>query len=285
MERDAADADRDGKLDFVEFCQFVKDREEGAENYTDDELKARFEALDDDKSGKIDMHEYLQWSLKDALARSSARVVDLFKAWDEDKSGTVDKKEFFKAVRSLGFDVDKKDCDAVFESLDDDKSGSLEYKELNEMLRKGVGSEGTKANLKRMAGKQRDTGRNAKLTAKNQNANYSAARVSALPPMVKLDASSELSIQEQLFNILNEHQVKLIDLFREWDDDGNGAIDKKELRQAVAALGYEAPRKEIDKFFSMIDEDDSGFIEFGEMKEALKERNAKQATSDRKNSR
>ena len=48
---------------------------------------------------------------------------------------------------------------------------------------------------------------------------------------------------------------------------------------------HEAPRKEIDKFFSMIDEDDSGFIEFGEMKEALKERNAKQATSDRKNSR
>ena len=249
-----------------------------AENYTDDELKARFEALDDDKSGKIDMHEYLQWSLKDALARSSARVVDLFKAWDEDKSGTVDMKEFYKAVKSLGFDVDKKDCDAVFKSLDDDKSGSLEYKELNEMLRKGVGSEGTKANLKRMAGKQRDTGRNAKLTAKNQNANYSAARVSALPPMVKLDAKSDLSIQEQLFNILLEHQVKLIDLFREWDDDGNGGIDKKELRQAVAALGYECKKKEVDKFFESIDDDDSGFIEFEELKSALKEKAVKQAT-------
>ena len=37
--------------------------------------------------------------------------------------------------------------------------------------------------------------------------------------------------------ILPAHKFKLIDLFREWDDDGNGALDKKELRQAVAALG------------------------------------------------
>ena len=34
--------------------------------------------------------------------------------------------------------------------------------------------------------------------------------------------------------------MKLIDLFREWDDDGNGALDKHELLQAVAALGYDA---------------------------------------------
>ena len=137
MERDQADADNDGKLDFSEFCQFVRDREEGAEAFSEEELKRRFDLLDEDGSGKIDMSEYLLWSLKDVLSRSSSRVVDLFRAWDEDKSGTVDKKEFFKAVRALGLDVEKADTDAVFDSLDDDNSGYLEYKELNEMLRKG----------------------------------------------------------------------------------------------------------------------------------------------------
>ena len=105
--------------------------------------------LDEDGSGKIDMAEYLLWSLKDALARSASRVVDLFRLWDEDRSGTVDKAEFHKAVRALGFDVEREDTDAVFDSLDDDNSGTLEYKELALMLRKGAGSEAAKANLKR----------------------------------------------------------------------------------------------------------------------------------------
>jgi Ca2+-binding EF-hand superfamily protein len=165
MERDVADADQDGKLDFTEFCQFVRDREEG--EFTDEYLKTRFDALDADASGKIDMAEYLQWSLKDSLARSSQRVVDLFRIWDEDKSGTVDKKEFHKAINALGFEMERYITDAVFESLDDDKSGNLEYKELNEMLRKGVGAEAAKNNLKRA--KMVDRSRGAKYVARRSN--------------------------------------------------------------------------------------------------------------------
>ena len=71
----------------------------------------------------------------------------------------------------------------VFDALDEDKSGALEYKELNVMLRKGAGSELTKARLKR-APSQKDTGRGAKLTAKNVNQNYVGMRSPVLPTMV-----------------------------------------------------------------------------------------------------
>ena len=115
-----------------------------------------------------------------------------------------------------------------------------------QMLRKGAGSDAAKNNLKRAAGKRPDRGRGAKLTAKNLNSNYVGVRVAALPDTVKLDESSDKSLNEQLHDILAANNAKLIDLFREWDDDGYGALNKKELRQAVAALGYDAPRKAVD---------------------------------------
>lgn len=43
----------------------VRQREEGG--HTDEELQRRFEELDEDGSGKVDMAEYLRWSLRDAL--------------------------------------------------------------------------------------------------------------------------------------------------------------------------------------------------------------------------
>ena len=205
----------------------------------------RFELLDINKTGKIEMHEYLLWSLKDCLARASTRIIVLFKAWDEDNSGQIDSSEFYKAIRSIGMTVEREDTDAVFKLLDVDGSGTIDYKELNEKLRAGVGHELAQRNLSRAPPKP-DRSRTAKLNAKNVNMNYTTAHVAALPETVKLDASSSVSLQEQLRQIVKTNSVKLVDLFADWDEDGNGGLDKKEFRKGIAALGYDAPNKDID---------------------------------------
>ena len=58
----------------------------------------------------------------------------------------------------------------------------------------------------------------------------------------------------------------------------SGALNKKEFRAAVAALGYDAPRKVIDGVFDVMDEDKSGWIEFEEFKKSLSETGSKAAT-------
>ena len=92
--------------------------------------------------------------------------------------------------------------------------------------------------------------------------------------MVTLDAAKG-SIPDQLNAILAEHSVKLMDLFREWDVDGNGAIDKKEFRQAVAALGYDVPKAEMNAAFDQLDHSGDGFIEYDEFKAALSKHSKK----------
>jgi Ca2+-binding EF-hand superfamily protein/predicted esterase len=277
-DRDAADKDIDNKLDFGEFCELVRGREEG--DIPDEELKVRFELLDVDKTGKIEMHEYLIWSLKDCLARASTRLVVIFQKWDEDGNGAIDEAEFYRAVRALGMPVDREDTDAVFKLLDADGSGTIQYKELNEKLRQGIGSELAKRNLSRAPPKP-DRSRTAKLNAKNVNMNYTTARVAALPETVKLDASSGVSVQEQLREILKANSVKLVDLFADWDEDGNGGLDKKEFRKGIIAMGYDAPNKDIDAIFDSMNGDGNGFIEFEELKVALSDARIKIAAAEK----
>lgn len=61
----------------------VRNREEG--EHTEEELLIRFNALDSDGNGRIDAEEYVKFSLRDALHRSSTRVLDLFHKWDENR--------------------------------------------------------------------------------------------------------------------------------------------------------------------------------------------------------
>ena len=85
---DANDTDHDERLDFTEFCRLISERED--HELTVEELKARFTALDMNKNGYLEMNVYLRWALRDALARSASRVIEVFQVFDEDGSGQID---------------------------------------------------------------------------------------------------------------------------------------------------------------------------------------------------
>ena len=132
-----ADLNQDGKLDFDEFCAMVRYRE--TTQYTDKQLRQKFSEIDADGSGSVDLHEFIAFSLRDAVKRSKGKAIDIFQIWDTDKSGYIDQKEFGKAIVALGFVASLDDITMVFNQLDEDRSGQIEYKELAKMLRR-VGS-------------------------------------------------------------------------------------------------------------------------------------------------
>ena len=53
-------------------------------------------------------------------------------------------------------------------------------------------------------------------------------------------------------------QVRVIDLFREWDEDGDGEVTKEEFRKALPRLGLYATQEDMDELFDSFDADGGG---------------------------
>ena len=273
----AADVNSDGRLDFDEFCGLVRAREVGFHSET--ALRQRFAALDADGSGLVEMNEYLAFSLRDALVRSSQRVMDLFRQWDTDGSGEISKKEFRKAVRIMGFDATRDMVDALFAQFDADTSGRISYRELNRALRHGAGSI-LDATAQPVSG---PTGGVAKRDrqgwSQHRHGLHRAPTTSSAPLLPGLASiqqngeGSDFSVQQQICDALSASSTRVIDLFRLWDSDGNGRIDSAEFRVAMGALGLsdESMRKHVDSVFHELDADGTGYLEYRELNDMLLE--------------
>ena len=129
--------------------------------------------------------------------------------------------------------------------MDSDGSGSIEYKELNKMLRMGAGSTLDPSLLPGAMGEISAKGQNKHALRRGK---MSGKVGGVLPMATKLQPTADgKSVVEQLRDILNENSVRVIDLFRSWDDDGNGKINAKEFRKALTALGYSASKADCEK--------------------------------------
>jgi hypothetical protein len=77
-------------------------------------------------------------------------------------------------------------------------------------------------------------------------------------------------ISEQLGAALKKSAMRVMELFRSWDADGDGEVTRTEFHRAMVALGLEVPKKEIDKLFSEWDKSGDGSIGFKELQKILK---------------
>jgi len=78
-----------------------------------------------------------------------------------------------------------------------------------------------------------------------------------------------VSVQQQLREALQKAAGRVIDLFREWDSNGDGQVSKMEFRKVMPLLGYHVPVKAIDDLFMSFDRDGSGEISYAELRKEL----------------
>ena len=81
--------------------------------------------------------------------------------------------------------------------------------------------------------------------------------------------------------LLTKEKVKVDDLVRNWDRNGDGDISKGEFRVNVRKLGMKDDDvRDIDGLFDSMDDDHSGSLELGELKVALRKLQREQAAAD-----
>lgn len=75
-----------------------------------------------------------------------------------------------------------------------------------------------------------------------------------------------------LLSILEQHKLKLADLFNQIDADGSGAIDHEELRLLLMLMGVDvSDREKLQVLFSLLDVDGDGEIELHEFLQRMQE--------------
>ena len=85
-----------------------------------------------------------------------------------------------------------------------------------------------------------------------------------------VDENSEKSVAEQLCDALSRAAVRVVDLFREWDDDGSGRISRAEFHKACGEMRFHAPAEDIDMLFDGWDPNGSGYLELKELQRLLR---------------
>ncbi|KAJ5066627.1 calmodulin [Anaeramoeba ignava] len=126
---DAIDTDKSGKLDKKEFTTFCK---RFGNRFSDWEINLMIKIADKDGDG-ISYSEFKHYVLDDHSHPSKDDLKKIFKACDLDGNGTVSKGEIMQVSRFLRRPMTEQQVNQFMDKYDTDKSGSLKWKEFKKI--------------------------------------------------------------------------------------------------------------------------------------------------------
>ena len=248
--------------------------------------------------------------IADALAPRTRQMVDLFYAWDEERTSVVSRRDFCQAVLPLLQQAALEDADVarwatdrhgkmlsaqqlrpaleqLFAELDAQNTsgahrGQIRYDNLNKLLRKVPRTASPPPAVTEKRGSSRDDPVRLPRPAGGKWAGGAdaAGRAAGAGPVPQARPAVSAAMVERLREALTANAARVVDLFREWDDDGSGTVDRREFRAVLPLLGETLEKtfgagamptvREVDALFDSFDADGSGSVDYRELNRLLR---------------
>ena len=206
------------------------------------------------------------------IHKSHMSATKLFKQWDEDGSGTVSRKECVKGLKVTlaGKGYTTTDFDRFFTLIDGDNSGLLNFNELGNAVSGLImhNEIGLKKRIHKLANMSHLNAAMVVQAAFRGMQGRKRAKAFKLAKLPESDPKVYRALQLICTHLAKDLQ-KVTNVFREWDDDHNGKVNKKEWRQGIGLLGIEAAPTVSDALFCLLDADHSGALEYEELRKKL----------------
>lgn len=175
------------------------------------------------------------------------------RAWDTDNSGGVDRDEFGDVLVNNGIVLAKDDLDLLHRRFDVHDVNELDYDEFCAAVF-GVGRDVV----------QQDEGEKLademeQLRKMGANLGIRARRTSALNSR---DMSADEVIESLRNRYGNKHSLRTV--FRGFDMNKDGILDREELRRALHTIGVRTSDALIDELFDRVDDNNDGSLQYDE---------------------
>ena len=104
----------------------------------------------------------------------------------------------------------------------------------------------------------------------NGTAQHAHAKKQGVRERKKQAVMATDNVAVELRDALTKNAKRVVDLFREWDEDGDGTVSKKEFRKAIPLIVQDVPKAAVDQLFDDWDPDKSGMISLAELIKKLR---------------
>lgn len=175
-------------------------------------------------------------------------------------NGRVDRTEFRKALREMGCRAPSAALDAIFASFDTDRNKAIDYNEMHELL---VRSYQLHPHLQPLQLSAKNTLSLRKVRLDRSEANLLQGLTISEADLGRACAQIRQRMRTRL--------LRVIDVFRQFDDDESGLIDLVEFEKACREMGFDGPRSAIEALFHSFDVNGDFTICYDEMHRLLRD--------------